>query len=135
MKKPNHNPSENTSESAPDNNYNNRDPNDQRGESKGVQCRECEGFGNIQAECANTLKKNNKSYNTTWSDEDSGEEDSPNNLLAFTTQEATDPQSHQDVTENVSDKFYDNASSSESDVEILLDSVSRAYRHYQKFGF
>jgi len=38
--------------------------NSQRFEEKkrkeGVQCRECEGFGHVQAECANTLKKKNK---------------------------------------------------------------------------
>ena len=27
---------------------------------KGIQCRECEGFGHIQSECANTLKKKGK---------------------------------------------------------------------------
>ena len=32
---------------------------------KGIQCRECEGFGHIQSECANTLKKKGKSLKTT----------------------------------------------------------------------
>ena len=27
---------------------------------RGIQCRECEGFGHIQSECANTLKKKEK---------------------------------------------------------------------------
>ena len=27
---------------------------------KGIQCRECEGYGHIQSECANTLKKKSK---------------------------------------------------------------------------
>ena len=39
--------------------------------SKGIQCWEYEGFWHIQAECANTLKKKNKSLNATWSDDDS----------------------------------------------------------------
>ncbi|KAI5681484.1 hypothetical protein M9H77_02712 [Catharanthus roseus] len=36
---------------------------------KGIQCRQYDGYGHIQAECANTLKKN-KSLNTTLSDDD-----------------------------------------------------------------
>ena len=38
---------------------------------KGIQCRECEGFGHIQSECANTLKKKSKVMATTWSDDES----------------------------------------------------------------
>lgn len=38
---------------------------------KKIQCHECQGYGHIQAECANTLKKKNKSYVTTLSDSDS----------------------------------------------------------------
>ena len=38
--------------------------------SKGIQCKECKGYGHIQAECANTRKKN-KSYIVTWSNEES----------------------------------------------------------------
>ena len=38
--------------------------------NKGIQCKECEGYGHIQAKCANTRKKN-KSYTVTWSDEES----------------------------------------------------------------
>ena len=37
--------------------------------NKGVQCRDCDGFGHIQSECANTLKK--KAMNSSWSDGDS----------------------------------------------------------------
>ena len=36
---------------------------------KRIMCRECEGFGHIQADCANTLK-NNKYYVVNWSDND-----------------------------------------------------------------
>ena len=52
--------------------------------NKGIQCRECEGFGHIQAECANTLKKKNKSLNATWSDGDSdGSREDDSDLVAF----------------------------------------------------
>ncbi|XP_062075968.1 uncharacterized protein LOC133780108 [Humulus lupulus] len=37
--------------------------------NRGIQCRECDGFGHIQAECANTLKKK-KALAATWSDSD-----------------------------------------------------------------
>ncbi|XP_057775493.1 uncharacterized protein LOC130994468 [Salvia miltiorrhiza] len=54
---------------------------DQGSASKsGIQCYECHGYGHIQAECANTLKKlnkENKSYNVSLSDDetdDSGSE-------------------------------------------------------------
>ncbi|XP_062118940.1 uncharacterized protein LOC133832644 [Humulus lupulus] len=37
--------------------------------NRGIRCRECDGFGHIQAECANTLKKK-KALAATWSDSD-----------------------------------------------------------------
>ncbi|XP_062094317.1 uncharacterized protein LOC133800375 [Humulus lupulus] len=51
---------------------------------RGIQWRECEGFGHIQSECANTLKKNKKVMVATWSDHDSesnDEEDNSNLVL------------------------------------------------------
>ena len=39
-------------------------------QGKGIQCKECESFGNIQSKCANTLKKKGKSLKTTCSNED-----------------------------------------------------------------
>ncbi|CAM8914236.1 unnamed protein product [Rhodiola kirilowii] len=59
------------------------------GRTKGVKCRECGGYGHIQAECANTLKKkkNGKSLNVSWSDdeaEESTEEEETSNFVALT---------------------------------------------------
>ena len=52
--------------------------------NKRIQCRECEGFGHIQAEYANTMKKKNKSLNATWSDKDSDySREDDTNLVAF----------------------------------------------------
>ncbi|CAM8910850.1 unnamed protein product [Rhodiola kirilowii] len=48
---------------------------------KGIQCRECEGFGHIRAECINTQKKKN-AYAVNWSDSDS--EGETNNFVALT---------------------------------------------------
>ena len=62
-------------------------------QNKGIQCRECEGFGHIQSECANTAKKKGKSFNAMWSDEDSDgsreEDGGTGNHLAFTTKFST----------------------------------------------
>ena len=49
--------------------------------NKGIQCRECEGFGHIQAECANVIKKKNQSLNATWSEDYSKEDEA--NFTAF----------------------------------------------------
>ena len=52
--------------------------------SKGIQYRECEDFGHIQAECANVLKNKNKSMNATWSGWDSDYNiDDESNFIAF----------------------------------------------------
>ncbi|CAM8922544.1 unnamed protein product [Rhodiola kirilowii] len=57
------------------------------GRTKGIKCRECGGYGHIQAECVNTLKKRNvKSLNVNWSDnetEESSEEDETSNFVAL----------------------------------------------------
>ena len=55
--------------------------------NRGIQCQGCDGYEHIQDECANTLKKKKKSFNTTWSDEeleDSQEDDDHvSNYVAF----------------------------------------------------
>ncbi|VFQ68791.1 unnamed protein product [Cuscuta campestris] len=54
---------------------------------RGPQCFECGGFGHIQPECANNLKKKRQTFVSTWSDEeDDSEEVRGNNSCAFTTQ-------------------------------------------------
>ena len=53
---------------------------------KGIQCHECEGYGHIQRECANFLKRQKKGFIASLSDDD--EEDSnseqTSNYVAFT---------------------------------------------------
>ena len=44
--------------------------------SKGIQCRESEGYGHIQEESTNICKKS-KSYTVTWSDEETKEREDP----------------------------------------------------------
>ena len=63
---------------------------DTRNKYKGIQCRECGGYGQIQAECAN-LRKKNSSYVATWSDEEYNEEEDNQDesvaLVSLTTTE------------------------------------------------
>jgi hypothetical protein len=47
-------------------------------QGKGVQCRECEGYGHISAECPNYLKKQKKGMTATWSEEDDYDDDIKN---------------------------------------------------------
>ena len=52
--------------------------------NKEIQCSECEGFGYLQEECANKLKKKNKTFNATWSDGDSDySNDDESNFVCF----------------------------------------------------
>ncbi|CAM8999208.1 unnamed protein product [Rhodiola kirilowii] len=51
---------------------------------KGIQCRECEGFGHIRAECIN-LKKKKNAYAVSWSDSESDKEGETNNFVALTS--------------------------------------------------
>ena len=54
--------------------------------NKWIQCRECDCFGHRQTECANTLKKKNKSLKATWSNRDSDYyKNDESNFIAFTT--------------------------------------------------
>ena len=66
---------------------------------KGIQCRECEGFGHIQSECANTLKKKGKSLKTTWSDNESDDsEEDDNNISNYVVFHATTQKINDTVT-------------------------------------
>ncbi|GAA0143993.1 hypothetical protein LIER_35845 [Lithospermum erythrorhizon] len=53
----------------------------QQSRSKGIQCRECEGFGHIQVECPNYVKNQSKSYYTTLSDDEFDDEEGSDNKV------------------------------------------------------
>lgn len=137
MKRMNNNTRRSVSETVSDSSQNRSNANeistDLNVKAKGIQCRECHGFGHIQAECANTLKKRNKSYNTrTWSDEDSEEEDIIDNFLAFTARDSQDNlKPCNTVAGCVSDVFYNSdsevSSNEEDEEELTLESVTKAY--------
>ncbi|XP_060962238.1 uncharacterized protein LOC115703916 [Cannabis sativa] len=74
---------------------------DQKG--RGIKCRECDGYGHIQAECANTLKKK-KALAATWSDSDeeknstaSEGSDEEKQVLAFMVQSCNPVESEDDA--------------------------------------
>ena len=83
------------------------------GKGKGIQCHECEGFGHIQKECPNFLKKQEKGYNATFSDEDS-DSDKISNFVAFTAHESTD-------------KFGECSQKFVLDEELSDDAMNEAY--------
>ncbi|GAA0162653.1 hypothetical protein LIER_18695 [Lithospermum erythrorhizon] len=68
---------------------------------KSIQCRECEGFGHIQVQCPNYVRKQTKSYYSTYSDEesDSEKEDTESNVSNFVA--FTSVVSEVDSTDNI----------------------------------
>ncbi|CAL9001528.1 unnamed protein product [Prunus brigantina] len=63
--------------------------NERKNPREKVQCFECEGYGHISSECANTLKKQkdgkNKAMHTTWSDSESECENDEKTVALITT--------------------------------------------------
>ncbi|GAA0141048.1 hypothetical protein LIER_02283 [Lithospermum erythrorhizon] len=94
-------------------------------QSKGIQCRECEGFGHIQVECPNYVKKQSKSYYTTLSDEESDEEEENNNevsnFVAFTAHDV------QESTINPIDNDCDPDNISKDEEELTEDELMANY--------
>ena len=65
-------------------------------EGKGIQCHECEGYGHIRSKCGTYLKKQKKSFATTWSDESETEGESVNLVTALTGRWGSDEDSSDD---------------------------------------
>ena len=123
---------------------------------KGIQCRECECFGHIQSECANTRKKKNKALKSTWSDEEfegSQEEDElVSNQVGFSGSfitydrvfmqgrvVATDsvflsvktifvPLKNKSATKNECGSEFDSGDESKKDYESLHEAYEKMYR-------
>ncbi|CAL8999794.1 unnamed protein product [Prunus brigantina] len=72
----------------PNGGFKSRRSNERKNLKEKVQCFECEGFGHISSECANTLKKQNDGKNealhTTWSDSDSDFENNEKGIALIT---------------------------------------------------
>lgn len=99
---------------------------------KGIQCKECEGFGHIQLNCANTRKKN-KSLNTTLSDDerneetdyDEGNDVDHNDTVAFNVVAGMKDTSMHEVENNVDNEesIYNN----EEDVAVIFQELRDKY--------
>ncbi|XP_031111872.1 uncharacterized protein LOC116015845 [Ipomoea triloba] len=63
----------------------------------GIQCYECKGYGHIQSECPNYLRRKNKTYVTTLSDDSDSEEENNTNFVAFFTNHEGDDESKEDM--------------------------------------
>ena len=104
-----------------------------RNKRYGIQCHECDGFGHIQSECANTLKKNTKSFNTTWSDEDSDaskeEENHVSQQVALTTRSAAEKSSYKDdQSEDLEDVPTHDSDGEELTDEAIIESYRTMYQ-------
>lgn len=81
----------------------------------GIQCHECEGYGHVQCECPNFLRKQKKSLVAQHSDSESkGEEDGQVNCLALSAKTETPQPTEED-------------SESDTDTEITDESIAEKY--------
>ncbi|XP_062114802.1 uncharacterized protein LOC133827049 [Humulus lupulus] len=97
--------------------------------NRGIQCRECDGFGHIQAECVNTLKKK-KALAATWSDNDeekssssSDGSDEEKQVVAFMAKSHQSMCSEEDGKSSLSD--VDNEQKLESEKAGLQNTVKK----------
>ncbi|KAH6816182.1 hypothetical protein C2S51_021002 [Perilla frutescens var. frutescens] len=67
-----------------------------------IHCKECNGFGHVQSQSANNLKKNKTSYEASSSDEDSEEReiDQEDGDFAFVAHQTTSKEDQIDVLLN-----------------------------------
>lgn len=93
---------------------------------KGIQCREREEFSYIQAEYANTLKKN-RSLNTTLSNDEKEETDfnEGNDTVAFTVVVDMKDTSMHRIGKSVED--YQSTYSDEEDKKVTFDELQDKY--------
>ncbi|CAM8982218.1 unnamed protein product [Rhodiola kirilowii] len=94
---------------------------------KGIQCRECEGYGHIQAECVNTQKKNN-AYAVNWSDTESDQEGESNNFVALASCVNPEGERSKGVESKSSSEDYTQYSSCSDDEEITEEEIANNYK-------
>ncbi|XP_012842820.1 PREDICTED: uncharacterized protein LOC105963014, partial [Erythranthe guttata] len=137
---------------------NSNQDNSEESKPRRIQCRECEGFGHIQSECANTLKKKKRmSLTTVWSDEEESDDDQGNNdqvtnFVAFSSKVPLDSSestvatvcktesryenvcSDYDKNLNENSSFAEDPNNSSDEEEPTLDEVKEVYeKMYQKW--
>ncbi|XP_021830110.1 uncharacterized protein LOC110770306 [Prunus avium] len=89
-----------------------RRSNERKNPREKVKCFECEGYGHISFECANTLKKQkdgkNKAMHTTWSDSDFDSENNEKAIALITTVSLDEPTKKDDDCEDMDVEFIMN---------------------------
>ncbi|KAL6276846.1 hypothetical protein ACE6H2_020447 [Prunus campanulata] len=89
-----------------------RRSNERKNPREKVKCFECEGYGHISSECANTLKKQkngkNKAMHTTWSDSDSDSENNKKAIALIKTVSLDEPTKKDDDCEDMDVEFIMN---------------------------
>ncbi|CAM8962350.1 unnamed protein product [Rhodiola kirilowii] len=104
---------------------------DLNNKGKGIQCRECEGYGHIRTECINTQKKKN-AYTVNWSDSDS--EGETNNFVALSS--SVIPAENQPCREEKKDPSVDHDlhSACSDNEEITDEEIANNYKElYQEW--
>ncbi|CAM8943907.1 unnamed protein product [Rhodiola kirilowii] len=93
---------------------------------KGIQCRECEGFGHIRAECINTKKKKN-AYAVRWSDSESDQEGETNNFVALTSIVSQEGETSQEAESKSSSENHTQYSSCSNNEEAPEEDYASKY--------
>ncbi|CAM8996726.1 unnamed protein product [Rhodiola kirilowii] len=105
----------------------------QDNKGKGIQCKECEGYGHIQAECVNTHKMKNV-YAGNWSDSESYQEGESNNLVALASRVNLKGERSKGVESKLSSEDHTQYSSCSDDEEITEEDVVNNYKElFQQF--
>ncbi|CAM8929058.1 unnamed protein product [Rhodiola kirilowii] len=94
---------------------------------KGIQCRECEGYGHIRAECINTQKKKN-AYAVNWSDSESDQEGEINNFVALTSYVNNEGETSNEVGSESSSENTTQYSSCSNNEEIIDEDFAIKYK-------
>ncbi|CAM8954176.1 unnamed protein product [Rhodiola kirilowii] len=99
----------------------------QDNKGKGIQCKECEGYGHFQAECVNTCKKKN-AYAIKWSDNESNQADESNNFVALASCVNRKGERSEGVESKLSSEDHTQYSSCSNDEEITEEDFTNNYR-------
>ncbi|CAM8913943.1 unnamed protein product [Rhodiola kirilowii] len=94
---------------------------------KGIQCRECEGYGHIRAECINTQKKKN-AYAVSWSDSESDQEGETNNFVALTSYVNNEGETSNEVGSESSSENTTQYSSCSNNEDIIDEDFAIKYK-------
>ncbi|CAM8999045.1 unnamed protein product [Rhodiola kirilowii] len=94
---------------------------------KGIQCRECEGYGHIRAECVNTQKKKN-AYAVSWSDSESDQEGETNNFIALASYVNDEGETSNELGSESSSEIPTQYSSCSNNEEIIDEDFANKYK-------